>query len=94
MKLTDTRAINQKIDPYYYSLKDTTKDDEEVSFFINSTHPLTNDEIENLKKEGCTRVSLVVNNISTASAPIGLIPQIAALDFISLIEMSRKLYPN
>lgn len=92
MKLIKTEPISPKIDPYYYSLKEDRKDDDEVNFFINSTHPLKQDEIEKLKNEGCSRVSPIVDNISTASAKLGAIPNIAALDFITYLEMARQMY--
>ena len=93
MKVTRTE-MHQKIDPYYYFLKNTKKDDDEVSFFINSTHPLAQSEVDKLKQEGCTRVSPIVDKISTASAKLGSIPNIAALDFVSYLEMARQLYMN
>lgn len=93
MKPIKTEPISPKIDPYYYLLKEDRKNDEEVNFFINSTHLLTNDEIEKLGKEGCS-VSSIIGNISTASAKLGAIPNIAALDFITYLEMARPMYMN
>ena len=93
MNVTRTE-MNNKIDPYYYYLKHTKQENDEVSFFIKSTHPLVQEEIEKLKAEGCSRVSAIVNNISTAAAKLGSIPKIAALDFVSYLEMARQMRMN
>ena len=91
MNVTRTE-ISQKIDPYYYFLQDEKQENDEITFFINSTNLLTEDEIGKLKNEGCSRVSPIAGNISTAAAKLGSIPRIAALDFVSYLEMARQMY--
>ena len=84
---------DKRIDPRYYALQYTKQENDKISFFIYSTHPLTQDEIEKLKGVGCSKVLLTAENMSvaTATAKFGLIPKIAALGFVFYVDIAKQM---
>ena len=90
MKVTKT-AINRKLDPAFNFALLRKDKNEEVSFFINTTRLPSTTDIDELKNQGCTRVTPLVGNMLTASAKLGSIPQITALDFVLLLQLGSKI---
>ncbi|MBI3591741.1 MAG: hypothetical protein HY094_10240 [Candidatus Melainabacteria bacterium] len=102
MRITDLKSLtttttsnlnNPKLSGFDFDLALLKEDpNKEVRFFVKSTHTLTQDEIEKLKKEGCTIVNPIADGIiSTASAKLGSILQISALDFVDCLQMGSKV---
>ncbi len=69
--------------------------DEQVSFFAHFKQPLTDEQIKQLTDVGCDLPSDAVSKkLTTASAKLGNISHIAALDFIKLLNLSQQLDPK
>lgn len=87
------RDIARKLSPEARrALADPDRDGEHRLDVLMVTHrPLEPGQRERLARIGC-RVETVAGDVVTADLPVRALPELAALDFVRYVELSRPLH--
>ncbi len=68
--------------------------DKEASFILQTTKPLTDIDIDELKKLGCTEVAPLTESMYSISTKLGVLYQIADLNFVHYVELKKTKAMN